>query len=347
MKLEARIRLRLGELDLAVDLAAESGRVLAILGPNGAGKTTLLRSLAGLQPIDDGLIALDGAPWDDPHRDLLLPPEARQAGYLFQDYLLFPHLSAVENVAFGLRARGWSEPRKAALAWLERMGLAGMARVRPGALSGGQAQRVALARALATMPRVLLLDEPLAALDATTKAAVRRELKQHLAGFEGITLLVTHDPVDAAALADAVLVLEAGRVSQSGTIADITAHPRSLYVADLVGVNLWRGRAEHGTISVEDTLISSASALSGDVFVRVHPRSVSLFTAEPHGSPRNVWRGRAASLDATPAGVRIRIDAALPVVAEITPAALAELGIAGGEEVWLSFKASEVDVYAA
>ena len=347
MSLDAKVRVCLGGLDLQVDLTAEPGQVLAVLGPNGAGKTTLLRVLAGLQPIDSGRIDLDGSVLDDPGGRVLVEAEDRQVGFLFQDYLLFPHLSVLENVAFGSRSRRQGQPEKTAHEWLARVGLRDLAAARPAALSGGQAQRVALARALATQPRLLLLDEPLAALDATTKVSVRRELKHHLGTFEGIALLVTHNPVDAAALADSVVILEAGRLTQSGTIAEITARPRSRYVADLVGVNLWRGQASGSSVSVDGVDIAAATSCSGDVFVQVHPRSVALYTQEPHGSPRNVWRGRAASLDSTPSGVRVRIDGPLQVVAEITPGAMAELGIVGGEEVWLSFKASEVEVYQA
>ncbi|MEP7104783.1 MAG: ABC transporter ATP-binding protein [Chloroflexota bacterium] len=347
MSLDAKVRLCLGALDLQVELSAEAGQVLAVLGPNGAGKTTLLRVLAGLQPIDSGRIELDGAVLDDPAGRVLVGAECRQVGFLFQDYLLFPHLSVLENVAFGARSRRQGQPQKTAHEWLDRVGLRDLAAAKPAALSGGQTQRVALARALATKPRLLLLDEPLAALDATTKVSVRRELKHHLGSFEGIALLVTHDPVDAAALADSVVILEDGQLTQSGTIAEITARPRSRYVADLVGVNLWRGKANGPSVSVDGIDITAATSSSGDVFVQVHPRSVALYTQQPHGSPRNVWRGRATSIDSTSSGVRVRIEGPLQVVAEITPAAMADLGIVGGEEVWLSFKASEVEVYEA
>jgi molybdate transport system ATP-binding protein len=347
VSLEATVGLQLGALDLQVDLSAEAGSVLALVGPNGAGKTTLLRVLAGLHAIDSGVITLDGVALDDPAKGVLVAAEARSVGFLFQEYLLFPHLSALENVAFGLRSRGVSRARETADDWLQRVGLGQVASAHPAALSGGQAQRVALARALATNPRLLLLDEPLAALDARTRAVVRRELRRHLEEFDGIALLVTHDPVDAAALANTVMVLEDGRASQRGTIAEITARPRSQYVADLVGVNLWRGQAEGAAVRVDGTLITATNTFKGDVFVQVHPRSVSLFAAEPHGSPRNVWRGRATSFDSTPSGVRVRVDGPLTVIAEITPAALTDLEIVEGSEVWLSFKASEVEVYQA
>jgi len=345
--LRADLSLRLGSLQLALELTAAPGAVLAVLGPNGAGKTTLLRALAGLQRIEQGQIELDGAVLDAPAKGAFLPAEDRSVGFVFQDYLLFPHLSVLENVAFGLRSRGQDDPTLAAKQWLERMELEAYASARPAALSGGQAQRVALARALAPNPRLLLLDEPLAALDASTKVTVRRDLKRHLSQFEGISLLVTHDPVDAAALAGTVLVIEAGRAVQGGTIPEITARPRSRYVADLVGVNLWRGKAKDGVVRVGETSISAADAQDGDVFALVHPRSVSVYVERPHGSPRNVWRGVATSLDAMADRVRVRVEGPVPLVAEITNAALADLELIGGGGVWVSFKASEVDVYPA
>ena len=206
-------RPHVGTFRLDVELTTKSGETVAVLGPNGSGKTTLFRCLAGLLPIDGGRIELDGEPLDDPAHDVFVRPERRPVAVVFQDYLLFPNLTALENVAFGLRARGVAkaEARARATAWLERVGLADHAHHRPRALSGGQAQRVALARALATEPRLLLLDEPLAALDAGTRGDVRRDLRRHLATFDGVRLLVTHDPVDAYALADRVVILEAGQ----------------------------------------------------------------------------------------------------------------------------------------
>ena len=347
MTLRANVALQLGTLKLEVAMTAGAGAVVALLGPNGAGKTTLLRALAGLQPIEEGQIELDGLVLDDPARGVFVAAEDRAVGYLFQDYLLFPHLSVLENVAFGLRSRGKPQPLQRAANLLAEVGVDAQAAARPRELSGGQAQRVALARALAPEPRLLLLDEPLAALDASTKVTIRRELKHHLTRFQGTTLLVTHDPVDAAALADTVLVIEEGRVVQEGTIPDITARPRSRYVADLVGVNLWRGQAKDGEVEVGGASIYSADAVDGDVFALVHPRSISLYADRPRGSPRNVWRGIATSLDSVGDRVRVRVEGPVVLVAEITNAAVADLGLIGGEEVWVSFKASEVDVYPA
>ncbi|MGF1651796.1 MAG: ABC transporter ATP-binding protein [Actinomycetales bacterium] len=211
--MSAQVRVRLGTLDLDVAFEVPAGTVTAVLGPNGAGKTTLLRAVAGFVPIDAGRVVVAGRVLDAPP-GLLVPPERRRLGIVHQDYLLFPHLSALENVAFGPRSRGVPARRARADAgrWLARLGLADHARSRPGRLSGGQQQRIALARALASDPVALLLDEPLAALDASTRPQVRTELRTHLTSFPGATLLVTHDPADVVALADHVVVLDAGRV---------------------------------------------------------------------------------------------------------------------------------------
>src|SRR5262245_50582340 len=210
MSLQARVQLTLGDLDLDVDIAVATGELVVLLGPNGAGKTTLLRALAGLVALDSGRVVLDEVVLEDPEQHVRVPTERRPIGFVFQDYLLFPHLSALENVAFGLRARGVprAEARRRAATWLKRVGLSHHARSRPAALSGGQAQRVALARALVADPRLLLLDEPLAALDIASRGEVRRDLRRHLASFDGTRLLVTHDPLEAMTMADRLVVLE-------------------------------------------------------------------------------------------------------------------------------------------
>ena len=348
--LEAKVALRLGALDLDVEVRATPGEVVAVLGPNAAGKTTLLRALAGLVPLGRGSVTLDGAIFDDVARGIHVPPERRPIGVVFQDYLLFPHLTALENVAFGLRARGTHgrDARDRATSWLERLGVGQTAQSRPAALSGGQAQRVALARALATEPRLLLLDEPLAALDASARGAVRRDLKRHLASFAGIRIVITHDPLEAVALADRLVILERGRVVQTGSPAEVTQRPRSRYVADLVGVNLLRGVASAGQVVVDGgASLQSADTGDGDVFVVIHPRAVALHRARPEGSPRNVWRGRAAALDFQGDRVRVGVEGEMPIVAEVTPGAVRELDLAEGGEVWVSVKATEISVYPA
>lgn len=350
MSLEASIRLTLGPLDLDMDLTVEEGEVVALLGPNGAGKTTLLRAVAGLAPFLSGRVRLDGKVLEDTATGEYIPTERRPIGFVFQDYLLFPHLSVIENVAFGLRSRGASRQAAArkAVQWLERVGLQSYASSKPAELSGGQRQRVALARALAPDPRLLLLDEPLAALDATTRAEVRRDLKRHLDSFGGIRLVVTHDPLEAVALADRLIVMENGHLVQTGTAAEVTEHPRSQYVADLVGVNLLRGEADHGSVRLASgQVVAAAGAEPGEVFAVVHPRAVALHRTHPEGSPRNVWSGRAASIELLGNRVRVRIDGEVPLVAEVTPAAVKELNLVEGGEVWLSFKSTDVAVYRA
>jgi molybdopterin-binding protein len=348
--LTAQVALRLGALDLDVTVQAAPGEIVAILGPNGAGKTTLLRAIAGLVPLTRGRIELDDVVLDDVALDIHLPPERRPIGVVFQNYLLFPHLSALENVAFGLRARGVGarEARARAASWLDRLGVGECAEARPRTLSGGQAQRVALARALAIDPRLLLLDEPLAALDASARGSVRRDLKRHLASFAGIRIVITHDPLEAIALADRLVILERGRVVQTGSPADVTQRPRSRYVADLVGMNLLRGIATAGQVALAGgATLQSADGVDGEVFAVIHPRAVALHRARPEGSPRNVWRGRASALDFQGDRVRVRVEGEMPIIAEVTPAAVRELELAEGGEVWVSVKATEITVYPA
>jgi molybdate transport system ATP-binding protein len=350
MSLSARVVRTLGRFRLEVDLAVESGETLAILGPNGSGKTTLFRCLAGLLPIDDGRIELDGEVLDDPATERFVVPERRPVSVVFQDFLLFSNLTALENVAFGLRARGVRKDaaRDEAQAWLDRVGLADHAGHRPRALSGGQAQRVALARALATEPRLLLLDEPLAALDVGARADVRRDLRRHLATFGGVRLLVTHDPVDAYALADRVVILEAGQVVQLGTLADVTAQPRSRYIANLVGVNLFTGSGSNGAITTAaGARVIPADPVHGDAFVMIEPHSVALYRSPPDGSPRNVWESTVADVDRQADRVRVRLSGVIPLTAEITPAALDELALHPGDRVWATVKATEIVAYPA
>jgi molybdate transport system ATP-binding protein len=350
MSLSAQVVRTLGRFRLDVDLVIKSGETVAMLGPNGSGKSTLFRSLAGLLPIDEGRIELDAEVLDEPAADRFVVPERRPVAVVFQDYLLFPNLTALENVAFGLRAQGVNkvEARARANAWLERVGLADHAGHRPRALSGGQAQRVALARALATEPRLLLLDEPLAALDVGTRADVRRDLRRHLATFDGVRLLVTHDPVDAYALADRVVILEAGQVVQSGTLADVTAQPRSRYIANLVGVNLFAGTGSNGAITIATGgRIVPADPVHGDAFAMIQPHSVALYPSPPGGSPRNVWESTVADVDRQADRVRVRLTGVVPLTAEITPAALDELALQPGDRVWATVKATEIVAYPA
>ncbi|MFI2205169.1 ABC transporter ATP-binding protein [Streptomyces sp. NPDC020192] len=330
---------------LDVTLAAAPGDVVALLGPNGAGKTTALRALAGLVPLSDGHLRLDGASLKGTR------PESRPVGVVFQDYLLFPHLTALDNVAFGPRCQGASkaEARERAAAWLDRMGLADHAHAKPRRLSGGQAQRVALARALANRPRLLLLDEPLAALDARTRLEVRAQLRRHLAEFEAVAVLVTHDPLDAMVLADRLVVIEHGRVVQEGTPSDIARHPRTGYIAQLVGLNLYRGQADGHAVRLDaGPSITTTEVLSGPVFVAFPPAAVTLFRDRPTGaSARNLWRCEVEGLE--PYGDQIRADLTgeLQLAADLTTVAAAELDLHPGAPVWATVKAAQTHAYPA
>lgn len=268
---------------------------------------------------------------------------------MFQDYALFPHLSVLANIAFGPRSRGRGRKAADQLARevLAQLGITDLADRRPASLSGGQAQRVALARALATKPDVLLLDEPLAALDIETRTKIRMELSKQLATFAGCTVLVTHDPLDAMLLADRVIVLENGVVVQDATPAEIARRPATPYAAALIGVTLLRGTISQGELTLDDggTLHTADLAASGPVLAVIRPESVSVHLVQPEGSPRNVWPGTITSLQAAHDRVRVHVDGSPAVVAAVTPAAVADLGLAPGEQVWVSVKAVEIDVY--
>jgi molybdate transport system ATP-binding protein len=348
--LHARVELRLGPLDLDVDLEVADGEVVGLVGPNGAGKTTLLRAIAGLQPLDRGRVEVGGRVVDAPDDGIFVPPAERPIGVVFQDHLLFPRMSARDNVAFALRARGVDRRTARARAdeWLSRFGLGDHAAHRPAALSGGQAQRVALARALATSPSVLLLDEPLAALDAQVRVEVRAELRHHLESFSGARLLVTHDPVDAMILADRLVVLEHGHAVQSGSATDIARQPRSQYVAEFIGVNRLDGVAVAAHTVRLDTgaEITLADPVTlGPVAVMIRPQAVALYRDRPEGSPRNAWPVTVAGVEVEPDRARVQLAGAVPLVAEVTPASVTELALTNGAELWATVKAVEIAAY--
>jgi molybdate transport system ATP-binding protein len=350
VSLNADLRLNRGSLALEATIEARAGETVALVGRNGAGKTTLLLALAGLLTLEGGRVMLDEEVLDDPSAGIHVPTERRRVGLLFQDYLLFRHMSVVENVAFGPRTRGRSrrEARMLGRRWLDRVGLSSYAEERPSNLSGGQAQRVALARALAAEPRLLLLDEPLAAIDAMARAPLRRSLLAHLNGFEGSRIVVTHDPVEATLMGDRIVVLEDGRVVQTGTAEVLRARPLSPYVAGLFGQNLWRGTARGGTITLEsgaELLVPESP--EGAVLVSVSPRAVALHAHRPEGSPRNAWRGTIDSVEPEGDVVRVRLEGAVPVTAVVTRAAISELGLAVGTSAWVAVKATEIEAYPA
>jgi ABC-type sulfate/molybdate transport systems ATPase subunit len=322
----------------ALELAFEVSRTVALVGPSGAGKTSVLRVVAGLAEPRRGRVSLEGERWLDTERRLSVPPERRRVGLVFQDYALFPHLSVRANVAFGAGGRPIDT-------LLERFRIGHLASAHPAALSGGERQRVALARALAREPAVLLLDEPLAALDAYTKAEVRHELAELLRELSLPTLLVTHDYEDAAALADEVGVLVDGRLRQLGPPAELVARPRDAFVASFTGANLLRGHArrDEGALTAirlengED--LYSADEAEGDVGVVVYPWEVSVArTHAPEAdSALNVVRGEVGSLVEVGNRVRIRVG---PVTAEVTAASAARLELAAGGVAYATFKAT-------
>ena len=346
-----------GKFRLEVEFAVRPGEILGVLGPNGAGKTTLLRILAGLTAPTTGTIRLDDQIFADVESGVFLPPERRPVGLLFQNYRLFPHLSVRDNVAFSPRCHGIERRSANAIAhdWLVRFGLADYAKRKPYELSGGQAQRVALARALAANPGLLLLDEPLSALDARTRLEVRAELRRHLAEFTGPTLIVTHDPLEAIMLADRLLVLEDGQIVQQGTPATVARRPATNYVARLVGVNLYHGvRSSSTAITLDDgvTLFAAGfdATLPADtapLLVAIRPSAVVLHTSRPeHTSARNIWPGTITGLEQLADRVRVEVAGPPSVLADVTPEAVADLRLAEGRSVWLSVKATEVDVYS-
>ncbi len=321
----------LREFALRVELAV--GReVVALVGPSGAGKTTLLRAIAGLQPAR-GRVSVDGAAWLDSAQGLELPPEERSVGLVFQDYALFPHLSVRKNVEFG---------RRGDAGLLERFGLTALAKTKPRELSGGERQRVALARALAPEPAVLLLDEPLAALDAHTRAEVKAELQVLLREADRPTLVVTHDFEDAATLATRVGVLVEGRLRQLGTPAELVASPADPFVASLTGANVLHGRARLARNLTElelptGELIRSTDLAEGEATAIVYPWEVTLALTEPDDSAQNHIGGVVESL--VPVGNRVRARLG-PLTAEITAESAERLGLSVGGRAVASFKAT-------
>jgi molybdate transport system ATP-binding protein len=348
LSIDARLAAR--GLDVAIEVAA--GETLALLGPNGAGKSTTLGIAAGTLRPDDGVVSLAGrtlARVDGGRTRAWVAPHDRHVALLAQEPLLFPHLSVADNVAFGPRAQGVGRREAGARAreWLDRVGVAALAERRPASLSGGQAQRVAVARALAARPALLLLDEPMAALDVDVAPALRQTLRQVLDGQTAV--ITTHDVLDALLLADRVAVVDGGRVVEQGPTAQVLARPRSAFAASLAGLNLlagvWTGdgvRTDAGDVVHGHHAPDVAEGAPAVAAFR--PAAVAVFLAPVPGSPRNLLRGTVRTVEPHGDLLRVRADA---VAADVTPQAVAELGLAPGVEVWFSVKAAEVDVYPA
>lgn len=353
--LSVQLRTRLGALDLDLALEVPAGSCLALAGPSGAGKSTVLRAVAGLLEPREGRIACGGETWLDTGAGISLPPEARGCGYLFQDYALFGHLSAWRNVAYGLRGLPRGQRRARALELLERFGVGALADRRPGDLSGGERQRVALARALAPQPRALLLDEPLAALDARSRALAGRELARALRELEVPALLVTHDFGEAALLGDEVAVIDTGTIVQRGTAAALASAPASGFVADFTGAAVLTGRVVSGVGGEEGlTVIAldgggavrSTDAAEGAVAVAVHPWEVTIEPAGAAAEGSAVNRLPAEVVSVTTVGNRVRLGLALPqpFTAEVTTASVQRLDLAPGSAVTAVWKAAATRV---
>ena len=348
--LEARIDTPLRGMRLDVELATGAGGILAIVGPSGAGKTSILRAISGLLRPSSGRISCAGSSWLDTRSGVDVPPEQRRCGYVFQDYALFGHMSAWRNVAYGFGDVPRRERRGRALELLGRFGIGELADARPGNLSGGERQRLALARALGSRPQTLLLDEPLSALDASTRAGATRELLG-LADEAGVpTLLVTHDFGEASALAGEVIVIEAGRIVQQGPPDALAAQPASAFVADLTGAVVLTGRARRAPGGITEVDLdgggvatsTDAGSPTGPVAVSVHPWEVALEPAGAavEGSPRNRLPATVRTVTTIGNRVRVGLEAGQPLVAEVTPAAREELSLRPGTPVIAVWKAS-------
>jgi molybdate transport system ATP-binding protein len=353
--LTVQARTRLGELELGVELSVERGECLALAGPSGAGKTSILRVAAGLLRPEAGRVEANGETWLDTEQGLDVPAEDRRCGYVFQHYALFPHLSAWQNVAYPMRGLSRGERHERALELLERFGLGRLADARPQTLSGGERQRVAVARALARDPEVLLLDEPLSALDARTRASAARELAAVLRQTEAPALLVTHDFTEAAQLGDRVGIVDQGRVVQRGTPSELAATPRSAFVADFTGAVVLTGVASRGGGGLTHVeldgggTVASTDIAEGEVAVSVYPWEIELEPAgEQHeGSALNRLVAEVLSLTTVGNRVRVGLAAPQPLVAEITSASAERLGLRAGAKVIASWKAAATRVVAA
>ena len=377
--LTAVLDTHLNSFHLDMNFSAGKGKTTVLLGESGAGKSTVLRLLAGLLHPERGHISLEGNTYFDSERHIAIPPQERPFGYVFQDYMLFPHLTTFENVAFGLRAQHL--PRKVVRQRvgeaLEQVHMAGYDQRRPAQLSGGQQQRVAIARALALHPQLLLLDEPLAALDIQTRREVRQELRNLLSSAGITTVMVTHQYLEALLFGYHILVLEQGQVIQQGSHRDLLQYPRSSYVAELVGMNFFRGRViccEAGamcTIQLQNNGrpgIELSAALEeqtqklpepGDeAFVLVDPRSITLYQTLPDSSARNVFQGTIVQLLnlGTPFGknseqsgrvrVSMSVDDSVPLLtAEVTEASASRMELSEGKIMYATFKATEARAY--
>jgi molybdate transport system ATP-binding protein len=347
--LRAEVTATLGVTQLDVDLSVAPGECLALAGPSGAGKTSVLRAIAGLLRPGGGVVACGSSVWFDGSRGVCVAPERRGVGYVFQEYALFSHLPAWRNVAYGLRGMSGSARRTRAIELLERFGIGSLADERPGTLSGGERQRVALARALAPQPSVLLLDEPLSALDARTRRSASRELAGVLRESSVPAVLVTHDFTEAALLGDRVAVMDHGSVVQSGTAASLAAAPATAFVADLTGAVVLHGSVAGQSDGLTRValdgggwVVAAEPAEPGRVAVAVYPWEIALLPAgsTAEGSAQNHLPAEVVTVTEVGSRVRVGLAAPQPLTAEVTGPAVSRLELAPGRHVIASWKAT-------
>ena len=346
--LRAELGHSVGEIELDVAFDVPAGRCLALAGPSGAGKSTILRLLAGIVRPDRGRVTCGDDVWVDTTNGAWLPPERRRCGYVFQDYALFPHLSAWRNVAYGLRSSPGRTRKVKALSLLDRLGLTDRADAMPATLSGGERQRVALARALAPDPAVLLLDEPLSALDARTRASATRQLTATLRSLELPVVLVTHEFAEAALLGDEIGIIDDGAIIQRGSASELASRPSSAFVADFTGAVVLTGtaRTDHGELTIVDLdgggVACTTDRGTGRVALSVYPWEITISSpqATPDESAQNRLSVQITSVTTVGNRVRLGLSAGQPLVAEVTGKALEDLHLAVGAQVLATWKAT-------
>ena len=337
--LDARVILNRDSLTLDVELQLQHGEVIAVLGPNGAGKTSLLHALLGWLELESGWIMVNGEVIDSPDTDSYVPPQHRPFGMVFQDGLLFPHMSVEKNILFGAGKDFNLKPLAESLQVSELLAKF------PSELSAGERQRAAIARSLAARPKVLFLDEPFSALDIQGKRRGRSLLKEALAIEVSGCLMVTHDLVDAFTLADRVMIIEGGKLTQFDVPDRIRSRPGSEWIADLVGWNYYEGIGEGSVVTLPHgtTIFTAQDDLDGPTSISINPASVSIFKSQPSGSPRNTWLSSIQNIEILGGRARVSLVGEIDICADITTVAANELRQSISSEVWVSVKATEVD----